>query len=138
MTGWQAEWGMECTVGSCTLGLLIPEPSLFFPAAAPGPLEGKRERSRRMVLLIQLTTDNLPSKSHPWVLVFMDLNFKPLVGEAWNLEDISLFIHQFSKRGVNFHFILGTVLGTQNILYQCLAHDIGSKVNDCNSVWQVL
>lgn len=55
------------------------------------------------------------------MLVFMDLNFKALVGEAWNMEDISLFIHQFSKHGVNFHFILGTVLGTQNILYQCLA-----------------
>lgn len=91
-----------------------------------------------MVLLIQLTKDNLPSNSHPWMLVFMDLNFKALVGEAWNMEDISLFIHQFSKHGVNFHFILGTVLGTQNILYQCLAQDIGSKVNDYNSVWQVV
>lgn len=68
----------------------------------------------------------------------MDLNFKPLVGEAWNMEDISLFIHQFSKRGVTFHFVAGAVLGTQNTLYQCLAQDIGSKVNDYNSVWQVL
>ena len=125
-------------MGSCTLGLLIPEPSFFFHAAAPGPLEGKRERSRRMVLLIQLTKDNLPRNSHPWMLVSMSLNFKPLVGEAWNMEDISLFIHQFSKHGVNFHFILGTVLGTQNILYQCLAQDTGSKVNDYNSVWQVV
>ena len=138
MAGRQAEWGIECTVGPCILGLLRPEPSLFFPAAAPGPLEGKRERSRRMVLLIQLTKDNLPSNSHPWVLVFMDLNFKPLVGEAWNMEDISQFIRQFSKYEVNFHFILGTVLSTQNILYQCLAQDIGSMVNDYNSVWQVL
>lgn len=89
MAGRQAEWGIECTVGPCILGLLIPEPSLFFPAAAPGPLEGKRERSRRMVLLIQLTKDNLPSNSHPWVLVFMDLNFKPLVGEAWNMDPSS-------------------------------------------------
>ena len=39
MAGWQAEWGIECTVGLCPLGLLIPQPSLFFPAAAPGPLE---------------------------------------------------------------------------------------------------
>lgn len=68
----------------------------------------------------------------------MDLNFNALVGEAWSMEDISLFIHQFSKHGVNFHFVAGAVLGTQNTRYQCLAQDIGSKVNDYNSGWQVL
>lgn len=49
------------------------------------------------------------------------------------MEDISLFIHQLSKRGVTFHFVPGAVLGAQNTRYQCLAQDIGSKVNDYNS-----
>lgn len=75
MAGWQAEWGVECTVGLCPLGLLIPEPSLFFPAAAPGPLEkGDIQEDGA----IDSTKENLPSNSHLWVLVFMDLNFKPL------------------------------------------------------------
>lgn len=68
------------------------------------------------MLLVQLTKGNLPSNSHPWVLVFMDLNFNRLVGEVCNVEVISLFIHQFSTHIVNFYSIPGTLLGIQNIL----------------------